>query len=189
MIFLPFLRNPQRARIDTIYGAIVAQARLSAFYRSYGVPDTPAGRFDMIVLHLSLLLRRLHGAPNDLRSLGQKVFDRFCRDMDDNLREMGVGDLAVPKAMRRVAEAYYGRARAYDQALAAESPDALAAAVARNVFGEDIAPPLGAVRLATYIGDAVRRLAAAADDVLARGHLPFPDPEEVWLAAVEGAET
>ena len=51
------------------------------------------------------------------RSLGQRLFDTFCRDLDDNLREMGVGDLAVPKQMRRFGEAFYGRQAAYLAAL------------------------------------------------------------------------
>ena len=88
----------------------------------YGVPDTVAGRLDMIVLHLVLLVRQLAKdqgkVPVRSRRLGQQLFDRFCRDIDDNFREMGVGDLAVPKEMQRVAEAFYGRAKVYETALA-----------------------------------------------------------------------
>ena len=51
------------------------------------------------------------------RALAQGVFDAFCRDMDDNLREMGISDQGVPKQMRRVGEAFYGRAQAYEAAL------------------------------------------------------------------------
>ena len=58
--------------------------------------------------------------PRPCTALGQGVFDRFCQDMDDNLREMGVGDLTVPKEMRRMGEAFYGRAQAYRAALAAD---------------------------------------------------------------------
>ena len=91
--------------------------------------------------------------------LGQQLFDRFCQDMDDNFREMGVGDLTVPKEMQEVGEAFYGRAKAYESALTATTPAALEAAVARNVFGVP-EPPLGARRLAAYMREASRRLAA-----------------------------
>ena len=121
MISLPFRRSRQTPNIDALYGMIVAQARSPAFYRGYGVPDTVAGRLDMIVLHLVLLLRQLTEATarsGAVSPLGQQLFDRFCRDIDDNFREMGVGDLAVPKEMQRVAEAFYGRAKVYESALA-----------------------------------------------------------------------
>jgi cytochrome b pre-mRNA-processing protein 3 len=175
--FRRFLRNPT---IDAVYGMIVAQARSPAFYRGYGVPDTVAGRFDMIVLHLVLVLRRLRQTQANVRPLGQQIFDLFCRDMDHNFREMGVGDLAVPKEMRRVAEAFYGRASVYEAALGEGGEEgALEAALARNVFGATEPPP-GARRLANYMREAMRRLATQDP---AAGELQFPDP-----AAVIGAE-
>src|SRR5215472_9169530 len=118
MISLPFRRSPRAASIDALYGMIVAQARTVEFYRGYGVPDTVDGRLDMILLHLVLVLRQFtkwHGA---LPPVGQQLFDRFLKDMDDNFREMGVGDLAVPRRMQKVGEAYYGRSKVYESGLA-----------------------------------------------------------------------
>src|SRR3989442_6857779 len=112
---LPLFRRSPNPSIAALYGAIVAQARLAVFYQTYGVADTVLGRFDLIVLHLALVLRRLR--RDHEKAVAQGVFDAFCRDMDDNLREMGVGDQAVPEQMRRVGEAFYGRAQAYDAAL------------------------------------------------------------------------
>jgi cytochrome b pre-mRNA-processing protein 3 len=97
----------------------VAQARLPCFYREYGVPDTVNGRFDLLVLHLAIVLDRL-AEGSELRAIGQALFDRFCEDMDDNLREIGIGDLSVPREMQRIGEAFYGRAQAYRSALASE---------------------------------------------------------------------
>src|ERR1035437_414427 len=103
MIFPLFRREPRGPdTISTLYGMIVAQARLPCFYRDYAVADTVNGRFDLIVLHLALVLDRLAQDPV-LQPLGQGIFDRFCQDMDHNLREMGIGDLKVPQQMRRVA--------------------------------------------------------------------------------------
>jgi cytochrome b pre-mRNA-processing protein 3 len=182
MIFQLLRRGPRRQTIDALYGAIVAQARHPAFYRDFGVPDTLEGRFDMIVLHIVLFFRRVRREPDHIRALGQAVFDRFCRDMDHNLREMGVGDLAVPKRMRDLGEAFYGRAQTYDGALAREDGTALAASLARNVFG-DRAPP-GADRLAAYVMAAERRLAAQEGAALATA-LDFPDPIPISAAASE----
>jgi cytochrome b pre-mRNA-processing protein 3 len=178
MISLPFRRSGQTPNIDTLYGMIVAQARSRAFYLDYGVPDTVPGRLDMIVLHLVLLLRQLPSENGGPSPTGQRVFDRFCQDIDDNFREMGVGDLAVPKEMRKVAEAFYGRAKVYETALAGDDPAVLEATVARNVFGIN-EPPLGAKRLAAYMREASRRLGLQEPKALVRGELDFPDPETV----------
>ena len=105
MILKRFRLNRHHRKIDDFYGAIVAQSRRAAFYIGYGVPNTMAGRFDLIVLHMVLLLARLDRQGPAARELGQNLFDHFCRDLDANLREMGVGDLAVPKRMRQFAEA------------------------------------------------------------------------------------
>lgn len=92
MIF-PLFRRTRPDTISTLYGMIVAQARLPCFYREYTVADTVNGRFELLVLHLTMLLDRL-AEDLELREFGQALFDRFCTDMDHNLREMGVGDLS-----------------------------------------------------------------------------------------------
>ena len=185
MISLPFRRSRQTPNIDALYGMIVAQARSQAFYRDYGVPDTVSGRLDMIVLHLELLLRQLNGPDGAMSPVGRRLFTRFCRDIDDNFREMGVGDLAVPKEMQKVAGAFYGRAKVYESALAADSAEALEAAVARNVFGA-AEPPLGAARLAAYMREASRRLETQQLGALGRAALDFPDPETLPASAAQG---
>ncbi|HXX25284.1 MAG TPA: ubiquinol-cytochrome C chaperone family protein [Pseudolabrys sp.] len=180
MIF-PLFRRRRPARPDTIsalYGMIVAQARMPAFYRDYGVPDTVDGRFELIVLHMVLLLERLNGIPA-LRSLGQNVFDRFCQDMDHNLREMGVGDLAVPKQMRGIGQAFYGRAGAYRSALAASDEAFLVKALVRNIYGSGDAGPSG--RLAAYVRQAVEQLKVLDEDTLATGTVAFPELTSVII--------
>ena len=176
MISLPFRRQTQDPSVARLYGMIVAQARSPSFYRDYGVPDTVAGRLDMIVLHLALVLRRFKHGSLATQSAGQEVFNLFCRDIDDNFREMGVGDLAVPKQMRRVGEAYYGRAAAYESALDV-GEDALVEALTRNIFGK---PADGARRLALYVGELVATLAAQED--FSGGALRFPDPMTIAQA-------
>ncbi|MBS0529878.1 MAG: ubiquinol-cytochrome C chaperone, partial [Proteobacteria bacterium] len=81
-------RTPSRDTIEAIYGMIVAQAREPLFYQALGVPDTVNGRFDMVLLHLWMVLRRLKSGDGE--GVSQALFDHFCSDMDANLREMGV---------------------------------------------------------------------------------------------------
>ncbi len=192
MILPAFRRNPHSRSIHALYGMIVAQARSPAFYAGYGVPDTVQGRFDLIVLHLVLILARLgrdreprpgpgrHAEPSRggglERTLGQGLFDAFCRDLDDNLREMGVGDLAVPRQMRRFGEAFYGRQAAYGEALAAADVRELEKALARNIF-EAAGIEDRAARLARYAPAAAKLLDTVGEDALVAGQLVFPNPE------------
>ncbi|MGH6670975.1 MAG: ubiquinol-cytochrome C chaperone family protein [Xanthobacteraceae bacterium] len=182
MILRPFRRRAENRTIASLYGMIVAQARSKSFYSDYGVPDTVQGRFDLIVLHLVLLIRRLTPTESSTpqrgggQNIGQRLFDAFCRDLDDNLREMAIGDLAVPKHMRRFGEAFYGRQAAYIAALGAEDQEAFENALARNIFGGDgIESEAG--RLARYARALVRELDVQAEDTLLRGELAFPRPE------------
>ncbi len=177
MIFPLFRREPRGPdTISTLYGMIVAQARLPTFYRDYAVADTVNGRFDLIVLHLAMVLDRLAREPT-LQDLGQGIFDRFCQDMDHNLREMGVGDLKVPKEMRRLGEAFYGRSQAYQAAWAAKGDGGLVEALARNVYGGSPAAP--AARLAAYTREALRELDAQPSARLAAGELHFAKPADI----------
>jgi cytochrome b pre-mRNA-processing protein 3 len=132
----------------------------------------------MIMLHAVLLLGRLEGEAEPLRRLGQGLFDAFCRDMDASLREMGVGDLAVPRRMRGIGEAFYGRQTVYRKALTASDQRPLAAALARNVFAGAPVPD-GAERLAAYVRASVRELAAQDGDAFRRAQVRFPDPGQV----------
>ena len=139
------------------------------------------GRFDLIVLHLVLVLARLERDGNAGRGLGQELFDVFCRDLDGNLREMGVGDLAVPKHMRRFGEAFYGRQAAYLAAFAAPGDGELEKALARNIFrGADGAR--GAARLARYARAALRQFESQDEGALLRGEIVFPNPEALSMA-------
>lgn len=174
MILAHFRRKSQAATIDRLYGAIVAQARQRVFYADYAVPDTVEGRLEMIMLHTVLLLNRLNRGDDESRALGQAVFDRFCLDMDDNLREMGVGDLTVPKQMRRIAGAFYGRAKAYEEALASADANSLVDALARNIYPNDPAASGHAERLAAYARAAIAHLAPQTPTALAEGIVEFP---------------
>src|SRR5258706_16042172 len=159
MISRLFRRTSGVDSITALYGMIVAQARAAAFYQNYGIPDTVNGRLEMIMLHAVLVLWRLEGGTASARALGQGLFDHFCRDMDDSMREMGVGDLAVPRKMRRIGGAFYGRQAAYRGAVAEPDERPLAAALQRNVFA-GASDPASSARLASYVRETVRRLAA-----------------------------
>ena len=176
MILARFRRISQARSIAALYGAIVAQARCATFYADYGVPDTLDGRFDLIVLHLVLVLSRLDRDAGEAREFGQALFDAFCGDLDANLREMGVGDLAVPKKMQAFGEAFYGRKASYLTSLAAADERDFEKALARNIFPGD-STGAGPLRLARYARAMWRSLDAQDGSAFSRGEVQFPSPE------------
>lgn len=172
-----FRRNPRASTIEALYGAIVAQARARAFYIDYRVPDTVNGRLDLLMLHLALTYERLSQGGEGPAAIGQGLFDRFCRDMDDHLREQGVSDLKVPKEVRGVGAAFFGRHGTYLAALQGRDMIALQAGLSRNVYQD--APDGAAARLAAYVGAAHAALATQDPEILAQGRISWPDPAVV----------
>ena len=134
----------KREKVDAaggLYEAVVAQSRLPVFYELYGVPDTVDGRFDLICLHTYLVMDRLFEDKRKGKRLAQAVFDRMFRNMDHVLREMGVGDLAIPHHMKRMMKGFNGRAVAYQDAMRAEEPEELEDVLRRNLYGTAEKPP------------------------------------------------
>ena len=180
-----FRASRNRAFIDKIHGDIVAAARHPAFYGEYGVPDTLEGRFELLTLHAALVLRRLTRAPAPGPDLAQDVSNAVFRHFDVALREMGVGDITVPKRIKKMAEAFLGRAQAYDAALLQGNDQQLGAALARNVYGRPPVDLAGAAassahwRLARYARASEAVLAGAAPDKFGRDGLAFPDPTAI----------
>lgn len=149
------------------YQSIVAAARQPAFYMQCDVPDTPQGRFEMVMLHAWLVIDRL--AEED-PEFTQSLFDLMFADFDLNLRELGVGDLGVGKRVKGWAGAFYGRAASYKAALVEESM--LADALARNLFpGEK---PKDTRLLAFYVQRAVEHMAATSRDAIKAGRIDWP---------------
>ena len=135
MVLRLFRRDPRPALIETLYQRIAAASRHPVLYLRLGVPDTVEGRFEALALHAALVLRRLRELPPPADEVAQEVVDRLFRHLEEALRELGVGDLAVPKRMKTLAGAFYGRLQAYDAGLAGAEADALAIMLGRNVAG------------------------------------------------------
>ena len=192
MDFFKFL-GVQRSNLSEpalgLYRAAVAAARAPGFYAIHGVPDTPDGRFDLIALHVFLVLRRLKReqgpAEAQASELAQALTDLMFADMDRNLREMGVGDLAVGKQVKALAAAFRGRVAAYDAALERSDGDpGLAEALGRNLYrGAGQAEGEGPARLAHHVRAADAALAGLSWSALAAGNAVFPPPPDAsdWL--------
>ena len=166
-------RKRLKATARQIYGSIVTQARSPLFYAVWKVPDSIEGRFEMVVMHLVLVMRRLKGAGAKPQDLSRLIAEAFVDDMDDSLREMGVSDLKVPKHMRKAGDAFHGRLRAYSEALDGEDMTGLRASLMRNIVmaREGEGPDVDA--LADYMVRSGNRLAELPEDDLLAGMVAF----------------
>ena len=171
-----FRRKPHERAGYALYTTAVQAARDPYLYSELGVPDTLDGRFDLIGLHVFLLIDRLRNAPEDAAKTGpavaQAVFDAMFADMDFNLREMGVGDMTVGKRNKQMWEAFHGRARAYEAALADVEPESLVKALGRNVWRGE-APAGAAQALAGLVRRQREALAAESLERFVAGDAQF----------------
>ena len=175
MIFNFFRKQTDQEKCAIqLYAAIVAQARQPEFYMSYTIPDDINGRFEMIVLHTYMLCHRLKDEDEASRDLGQAVFDRFFQDMDHSLRERGIGDLSVPKKIKKMAQAFYGRVDAYDEAREA-GRDELVEALCRNFFPEDEDQRPEVQSLADYVYESTEKLSTMSVEEFKQGTVKFGD--------------
>lgn len=168
-------RKAVREAAQHAYRRVVAHAREPIFFTRFGVPDTVDGRFELICLHAFLYLHRLKSERPHSAELSQAFFDAMFADLDRGLREMGTGDLSVGRHVKRMAQGFYGRIRAYQTGLE-NSDSMLREALARNLFGTVEAPAGAIAAMVYYVHGAVRQLAQQPTDDLLAGELSFPDP-------------
>jgi len=174
-------RARERDQALSLYVASVEQARQPSFYSDCGVADTLDGRFDLIVLHVYLVMRTLRPAEEQGKRLSDLIFKIMMDDMDMNLREMGVGDLSVGKRVKAMARAFYGRSAAYDAALddtgdsdGDSAENSLEETLKRNIYGAE-APEAAHVRqISDYVRRALAALAAQPSEALLAGDVAFP---------------
>ncbi len=174
-----FGRKKDDAAAHQLYAILAEQARRPVFYRDGGVPDSLDGRFDMLALHLFLVLRRLSSklTSDGDDDLAQQLFDVMFGDMDRSLREMGVGDLTVGKRIRTMSEAFYGRVEAYENGLQASDNDSrLMAALERNLYRGNAPERAKLARMAAYMREVADSLAKQASDDFLAGKLSFTAP-------------
>ena len=190
--------RPAKAVGERLYAACVAQARQPVFYLDYGIEDAIGARFELLCLHVSLVVLALRAVPaadgrhEQAQETGQALFDAFLGALDNTLREQGVGDLTVPKTMKKLGVVVYTRMKRWDDLWQADAAlDVQADYAARTVFaGSDLGEAdseEGATSIettpailafATYI-DATRRTLSAEALVAGRtdwAAIPALDP-------------
>lgn len=138
MLGLSFLKKKPDV-IGPVFADLVAAARHPVAFRDLGVADDFEGRFERLTLVTVLVLRRLNALPAPADRAGQDLVDRLFAHLDDGLRRSGVSDLSVGKKMKKLAQGFYGRAKAYTEALDAGDEAALRVALSKNLYASTIA--------------------------------------------------
>jgi cytochrome b pre-mRNA-processing protein 3 len=157
-----------------LYAASVEQSRVPDFYARLNVPDTVDGRFDLIALHVSLVVIRLGREAVPGKALATEILDVMFSDMDQGLREMGVGDLGVGKKVRFMGSSLFGRIAAYEAGLAGDDA-VLAEALRRNLYGT-LESASGTTPMVGYVRAAAGLLDSQPFSRLLEGFLSFPPP-------------
>ena len=160
-----------------LYSSVVAQARQPYFYTHLAVPDTPDGRYDMIMIHAFLLLHRLKRDLPNTKEISQALFDIMFEDMDKSLREMGAGDVGIGRRIKEMAKAFYGRIAAYDEGLNRDD-DRLNVALQRNVYRQSSVKNEQISALGSYIRREAVNLSDQPTEAILGGRLSFVDPSQ-----------
>jgi len=162
-----------------LYNQVVRHARSPIFYEGYSAPDTVEGRFEMIALHGGLLVNRLC-APDmgrEGRMLAQAFFDVMFFNLDWSIREMGVGDLGVPRRVKQMMSAFKGRAFAYDEAVKVGGGEVKHALI-RNLYATSSRPsPETLNAMSAYIMNCVSALRNQGLSDFWLGKVVFPNIE------------
>jgi cytochrome b pre-mRNA-processing protein 3 len=170
-------RSASKRKAKQLYGAVVTAARAPALFARFGAADTNEGRYEVIVLHLFLVLERLRAEGPATTGAARQLIEAFVEDMDDQMREMGVGDLTVPRKVKKAAAALYDRAELYRPLLAAGDEQGLAAALKTSIPAE-AEGELGSSALARYVTSAAAALARQPVSGVLAGELGIPAPAE-----------
>lgn len=166
--------DPLHAQAHEAYVMLVSQARKPMFYRDWQVPDSIDGRFDMIVLHMYLVLARCQEEERDARAaaFARTLSETFFSDMDRSLREMGASDTGVGKRVKNMAQAFYGRMKAYEYATTTVE---LQEALRRNVWRDHPPADASVAALASYIERNKEYLRDQLVHMLGDGRITFRD--------------
>ena len=137
----------------------------------------------MLFRSLILYFRRTRASATSGQEIAQEIVDAFFEDVDHSIRELGVGDVGVPKRMKKFAGMFYGRLESYAAALDAGDRAGLATALARNIHPEagDAAPTMEA--LAGYLFIAEKAMADVGDSEIETGALWVAEPAPQGYAA------
>ena len=104
-------------QVKIIYQNIIEISRSKFFYLDLKLSDDFETRFDLIIFHAFIIFFYYKNLNNKTSTIPQNLFDLMFSDFENNLREMGFGDIAVNKKMKVFITAFYGRIAQYSKGI------------------------------------------------------------------------
>lgn len=170
-----FVAEPEPTVAHRLYEQLVRHARFPLYFRALGVADTPEGRFEILALHVGLVVRKLFSLDAEGRAVGQALFELMNADLDVNLRELGVGDLSVGKQVKRLAGQFYARLAVLNEAFDDGRIETLTPMLKTNVCGAAGAKPEAISHLVEILVALERAIDGQAPADLKAGRITLPD--------------
>lgn len=167
-------KNPHKEIALSLYAEAMMQSRAIWFYESAGVPDSYDGRFDCLLLHVFLIMQKLNESAEG-KEVAQELFDVTFADVDQSLREIGVGDTGMKRRMKNMMLAFNGRMHAYQAAKEHASDEAWLEVLARNLYGTVETPEHPMVKqVSDYVLRALAELDGQTQEQVLSGNVRFP---------------
>ena len=111
-------QSKNTSTVKDVYQSIIDNSRSKIFYIDLDVDDSFESRFDLVILHSFIIFQYFIEIGDKKNQLSQSLFDFMFHDFENNLREMGFGDIAVNKRMKKFISAFYGRILSYSNSYA-----------------------------------------------------------------------
>ena len=167
---LDLFRAPPGAATQSLYAALVREARDKHWYVEGRVPDDMDGRFALLSSIVALTILRLEEGSEEAVRGSVSLTEGFIADMDAQMREIGF-DTTIGKQVRGLVGALAARVDRWRRAREDGSADAWTAATRFSVYRDgDIEEPV-----LTYAAEQMRRfserIAGEPDALLLRGDL------------------
>ena len=138
-----------------LYRRILDSSYERHFYKKIMIPDTLDGRFDLIILHIFIIIKIFKNSNDHNKNFTQKLFDIFMLEVESSYREMGISDQSFSKKMKVVIESFYGRTKMYD--LNFDNKNEFINCLVRNIWSEDISKEIYAGELYDFVTKKVNK--------------------------------
>ena len=89
--------NTSKIHTNDLYITLLNLSRNIFFYKKIGLPDTFETRIYLMFIHFSIMMIVF---KNKGKKFNQKSYDSLFHNIENNLREMGFGDVSVNKKMK-----------------------------------------------------------------------------------------
>jgi len=157
--------TPAESRGSALFAALVGEARQSHWYVEGQIPDTLDGRFAVLATIAALATVRLERGGEAARMEAVALAERFVEAMDSEHRELGIGDPALGRKVRKLVGALGRRVELWRDAIDNDGWDA-AVSASLNAPDTDALAHCEAALQQVWA-----RLKAASDEALGDGRI------------------